>query len=130
MIFFIGNNISSPGFFSFFIITFCIRFTRTEKKNARTIHIKRLAILSYTISNFQDSAPSFSSFVQNSSAHLTLFVQFQTTPTPSANDNQTVKRKHNLRITITFYLVFLSGRLLFSVPTHQSCLAFHWFLFI
>ena len=30
--FFRSNNISSCGFFSFFIITFCIDFTRTKKK--------------------------------------------------------------------------------------------------
>ena len=32
MIFFRCNNISSHGFFSLFVITFCIGFTRTEKK--------------------------------------------------------------------------------------------------
>ena len=31
------NNISSHRFFSFFIITFCIGFTRTEKKNIKVI---------------------------------------------------------------------------------------------
>ena len=32
-----NNNISSHGFFSFFIITFCIGFMRTEKKNVKVI---------------------------------------------------------------------------------------------
>ena len=35
--FFRCNNISSIGFFSFFIIKFCIGFTRTEKKYVKVI---------------------------------------------------------------------------------------------
>ena len=40
------------------------------------------------------------------------------------NDNQSIKRKHNPMMTIIFYQVLPSGRLSFSVSTHQSCLAF------
>ena len=61
-----------------------------------------------------------SSRVQNSSTHLTLNVQFQTTPPPkpSPNYNQSVKRKHNPRMNIACYQVFPSGRFLLSVSTH------------
>ena len=45
------------------------------------------------------------------------------------NDNQSVKRKHNPRMTIICYQVLPSGRLLFSVSTHWSCLALLWLLF-
>ena len=39
---------------------------------------------------------------------------------PSPNDNQSIKWKHNPRMTIICYQVFLSGlgRLSFSVSTH------------
>ena len=37
MLFFRRNNISSYGFFSFFIIAFCIAFTRKEKNNVKLI---------------------------------------------------------------------------------------------
>ena len=48
---------------------------------------------------------------------LNLDVQFQTNPPPSPNDNQSVERKHNSRMTIICY-EGNSGRLLFSVSTH------------
>ena len=51
-------------------------------------------------------------------------------PTPPPNDNQSSKRKHNLRITIICYQVLPLGRLSFSVLTHWSCLVFLWVLFI
>ena len=44
---------------------------------------------------------------------------------PSPNDNQSIKRKYNPRMSIICYQVFSSGRLLFSVSTQESCLAFH-----
>ena len=61
----------------------------------------------WKLSNFQDSPPSLSSYVQNSSTSLTLDVQFQTIspPRPSPNDNQSIKRKHNPRMTIICYQV-------------------------
>ena len=40
------------------------------------------------------------------------------TPPPFPNDNQSIKRKHNPRMTIICYQVFSSGRLSFSVSTH------------
>ena len=43
---------------------------------------------------------------------------------PFPNDNQSVKKKHNPRITITWYQVFPSDRLSYSISTYQSCLAF------
>ena len=39
-------------------------------------------------------------------------------PLSSPNDNQSVKRKHNPRMTIICYQVFPSGQFLFSVLTH------------
>ena len=53
----------------------------------------------WKLSNFQDPLPPLSINVQNSSIPLTLDVQFQTNP-PSSNDNQSIKRKHNPRMTI------------------------------
>ena len=44
----------------------------------------------------------------------------------SSNDNQSIKRKHNPRMTIR-YQVFPSGRLFFSINS-LTCLAFHWLL--
>ena len=53
---------------------------------------------------------------------LTLDVQFQTNPPPppppSPNDNQSIKRKHNPRMTIICCQVVPSDRLSFSVSTH------------
>ena len=37
MVFFRCNNVSSHGFFPFFIVTFWIAFTRTEKKHVKVI---------------------------------------------------------------------------------------------
>ena len=59
--------------------------------------------------------------VQNSSIPLTLDVQFQRKP-PS-NDNQLIKRKHNLRMTIICYQDLPWGRISFSVSTHYINLA-------
>ena len=90
-----------------------------------TIHIWR----PWELSNFQDPPPSLSSHVQCSSIPLTLDVQFQTNPLSlslSSNDNQSIKRKHNPRMTIR-YQVFPSGRLFFSINS-LTCLAFHWLL--
>ena len=90
-----------------------------------TIHIWR----PWELSNFQDPPPSLSSYVQCSSIPLTLDVQFQTNPLSlslSSNDNQSIKRKHNPRMTIR-YQVFPSGRLFFSINS-LTCLAFHWLL--
>ena len=39
-------------------------------------------------------------------------------PPPSPNDNQSVKRKHNPRMTIICFQAFPSGRLSFSVSSH------------
>ena len=71
---------------------------------------------------FQFSRP-FTPPGQNSVLpRLTFDVQFQTNPPPptpsSSNDNQSIKRKHNPRMTVISYQVFPSGRLLFSVSTH------------
>ena len=38
---------------------------------------------------------------------------------PSPNDNQSIKRKHNPSFTIICYQVFPSGRLSFTVSTHE-----------
>ena len=62
--------------------------------------------------------PPLSGYVQNSSTPLDLDVQSQTnTPPPpnppsSPNNNQSIKRKHYLSMTIIYYQVFPSGRLL------------------
>ena len=37
-------------------------------------------------------------------------------PSPSPNNNQSIKRKHNPRMTIVCYQVFPSGWLSFSIP--------------
>ena len=78
---------------------------------------------------FSRPPPPLSSYVQNSFTPLTLDAQFQTNLSPhphslTPNDNQSIKRKHNPRMTIICYQVFPSGRLSFSVSTH--CLVFHW----
>ena len=39
-------------------------------------------------------------------------------PPAPPNDNQSVKRKHNLRMTIICHQVFPAGRLLFPVSAH------------
>ena len=54
-------------------------------------------------------------YVQYSSTPLTLDIQFQANPPPSPNDNQSIKRKHNPRMTIICYQALPSGRLLFLV---------------
>ena len=55
-------------------------------------------------------------YVQNSSTPLTLYVEFQTnSPFPSLNDNQSIKRKHDPRMTILCCQVLLSGPLSLSV---------------
>ena len=46
----------------------------------------------------------FSSYVQSYSTTLTLDVQFRTNP-PPPNDNQSIKGKHNPRMTIICYQV-------------------------
>ena len=51
-------------------------------------------------------------------------------PPLSSNDNQSIKRERNPKMTIICYQVLPSGRLSFSVSTHESCLAFLWLLFI
>ena len=76
------------------------------------------------MSNFQDPPPLLSIYVQNSSTPLTLDVQFQTKwVRPSPNDNQSIKRKHNPRLTIICYHVLLSNRLSFSLSTHYLILS-------
>ena len=61
----------------------------------------------WELSIFQDPPPPLSSYVQNSSTSLTMDVRFQTNPLPlpSPNDNQSIKRKHNPRVTIICYQV-------------------------
>ena len=75
---------------------------------------------SMKIVQFSRPPTSLSSYFPNSSASLSSDVQFQANlpPTPSLNDNQSIKRKHNPRMTIICYQVFLSGRLLFSVSIY------------
>ena len=74
----------------------------------------------WELSIFQDPPPPLSSYVQNSSTSLTMDIRFQTNPLPlpSPNDNQSIKRKHNPRMTIICYQIFTSDQLLFSVSTH------------
>ena len=67
--------------------------------------------------------PPCPSMSKNSSTPLTLDVQFQTNSPSlsfclSPNDNQSIKRKHNPRITIICYQALPLGRLSFSVSTH------------
>ena len=64
------------------------------------IHIWR----HWKLSSFQDTPHALSMYVQNSSTLLTLDVQFQTNP-PFLSDNQSVKRKHNPKMTIKCYQV-------------------------
>ena len=56
----------------------------------------------WKLSNFQDSPPPMSIYVRNSFTPLTLDVQFQTNSL-SHNDNQSIKRKHDPRMTIICY---------------------------
>ena len=92
------------------------------------IHIWR----PWKISNFREPPllPPLSIYVQTYSTPLTLDVKFQTNPLSSPNDNQSIKRKHNLRMTIIYDHVLPSDWFSFSVSTHWSCLAFLWLLFI
>ena len=85
------------------------------------IHIRRPC----KFSNFQDPSSPISIYVQCSSTPLTLDVYFKRTP--SSNDNQSIKRKENPRMTIICYQVFPSDRLTFWVST---CLDFLWLFFI
>ena len=94
----------------------------------RMIHIWR----PWKISNFREPPPliPLSIYVQTYSTPLTLHVQFEMNPLSSPNDNQSIKRKHNLRMTIIFDHVLPSDWFSFSVSTHWSCLPFLWLLFI
>ena len=62
------------------------------------IHIWRIRKLY----NFQDP-PLLSIYIRNSLIPLTLDVQFQTNPSPYSNDNQSIKSKHDPRMTIICY---------------------------
>ena len=64
--------------------------------------------------NFRDPSLPLSIYVQNSSIPLTLDVQFEMNPS-SPNDNQSIKRKHNPRMTIMCYQVLLSSAFVFSI---------------
>ena len=61
-------------------------------------------------SNFQDSPLHLSSYVQHSSTPLILDAQFQTNPSPSPNDNQSVKRRYNSRITTIWSFIKVGFR--------------------
>ena len=75
---------------------------------------------SMKIVQFSRPPPPLSSFVQNSSTPLDLGRPISNEPPSpySPNDNQSIKRKHNLRMSIICYQVFSSGRLSFLVSTH------------
>ena len=92
------------------------------------IHIWR----PWKISTFWDPPPLplLFIYVQTYYTPLTLDVQSQTNPLSSPNDNQSINRKHNLRMTIIFDHVLPSDWFSFSVSTHWSYLAFLWLLFI
>ena len=66
------------------------------------------------IVQFSRAPPPLSIYVQNSSIPLTLDVQFQINPHPSPNDNQSIKRTHNPRMTIICYQVLVSLFYFFS----------------
>ena len=63
---------------------------------------------------FKTCLPPLSMYVQDLSNLLSLGVQFQTNA-PSPNNNQSIKSKHNQRVTIICYQVLHSGRLSFSL---------------
>ena len=97
---------------------------------------------------FRDDTHMASMRIVQFSRSLTLFVQLRPIffhsldlgrpirnehPSPpslslSPNDNQSIKRKHNPRMTMICYQVFPSGRLFFFSINSLTCLAFHWLL--
>ena len=83
------------------------------------IHRDDTHMTSMKIIQFSRPPTPFSIYVQNSFTLLILDVQFQTNPPPlPLNDKQSIKRKHNPRMTIICYQILPSGRLSFSVSTH------------
>ena len=58
---------------------------------------------------FKTPHPACPYYIQYTSTPLTLDVHIQTNPTPSPNDNQSIKRTHNPRMTIICYQVLSSG---------------------
>ena len=73
------------------------------------IHIWR----PWKLSNFQDPSPRCPSTSKILPHPWTWTSNFKRTPSP--NENQSIKRKHNPRMTIKCYQVLPSGRLSFSV---------------
>ena len=83
----------------------------------------------WKLSNFQDPPPHLSIYVQNSFTPVTLDVQFQMNPL-SPNDNQSIKRTHNPRMTIYVVRSFLQVGFRFQCHLiHLVCLSFDLFSF-
>ena len=89
--------------------THCLQYTLCQRRCTYDIH-KNCPI-------FNTSQPSLSIYFQNSLTPFTFHDQFQVN-TPSPNDDQSFKRKHNPSMTIICYQVLPSCWLLFSVSTH------------
>ena len=71
------------------------KLERNEDSIRDDTHMESMKIV-----QFSRAQSSMSIYLQNSSTPLPLDVQFQTNPR-SPNDNQSIKRKHNPRMTIT-----------------------------
>ena len=82
------------------------KFQKTFFKDIQAFCIANVLVLLVPLNKgwyLKDYPPLLSIYVQNSSTPLTLDVQFQPTPPPlpaSPNDKQSVKRKHNPRMTM------------------------------
>ena len=70
---------------------------------------------SMKILQFSTPPPPLFIYIQNSSTPLTLDVQFQQLLSP--NNNKSIKRKHNPRMTIIYYevLIFLRSAFVYSI---------------
>ena len=86
---------------------------------------------SMKIDKFSRPLTPFSINVQNSFTPLALDVQFQTNLPPSPSDNQSIKRKHNPKMTIIYhhaqsfrsaYIFSINSLILFGL----TLTSFHW----
>ena len=101
-------------FFMYIISCFFLNFAIYFYFNIRyDTHVTSMEIV-----HFSRPPPPLSIYVQTSSTLLTLNVQFQTNRPLSSNDNLSIKRKLNPRMTVISYQVAPSVRFSFSVSTH------------
>ena len=103
----------------------------STSNNDRRISIRFLMALGiWWLRSFQGPLSPLSIYVQNSSTPLTLNpLDVPSPPSRSRNDNQSIKKIYNPRMTIICHHVLPSGWLSFSVSTHLIWLSFDFFSF-